>query len=88
MWIVYLALRRPYTVAVMALLILTLGILSASRMIVDIFPAIHIPMVVVTWSYPGLSPEDMERWLLLLSEMACSTTVKEIPRREHLFRTC
>jgi multidrug efflux pump subunit AcrB len=82
MWIVYLALRRPYTVAVMALLILTLGVLSASRMIVDIFPAIRIPMVVVTWSYPGLSPEDMERRVVLLSERAYSTTVNGIERIE------
>ncbi len=82
MWIVYLALRRPYTVAVMALLILTMGTLSASRMIVDIFPAIRIPMVVVTWSYPGLSPEDMERRVVLLSERAYSTTVNGIERIE------
>ena len=65
MWIVRLALRRPYTVAVTALLIIVLGLLSLSRMIVDIFPVINIPVVVVAWNYPGLSPEDMERrWYL------------------------
>jgi len=47
MWIVRLALRRPYTIAVMALLILVLGALSLSRMVVDIFPTIDIPVVVV-----------------------------------------
>ena len=61
MWIVRLALRRPYTVAVMALLILVMGILSLTRMIVDIFPAIDIPVVLVAWNYPGLSAEEMER---------------------------
>ena len=82
MWIVRLALRRPYTVAVMALLILVLGTLSATRMIVDIFPAIDIPVVVVVWNYPGLSPEDMERRVVLISERAYSTTVNGIQRIE------
>lgn len=82
MWIVRLALRRPYTVAVMCLLILVLGTLSATRMIVDIFPAIDIPVVVVVWNYPGLSPEDMERRVVLISERAYSTTVNGIQRIE------
>lgn len=82
MWIVRLALRRPYTIAVMAMLILVLGSLSASRMIVDIFPVINIPVVVVVWNYPGLSPEDMERRIVLISERAYSTTVNGISRIE------
>src|SRR5512135_241713 len=82
MWLVRLALRRPYTVAVMALLILVLGALSVSRMVVDIFPAIDIPVVVVVWNYPGLSPEDMERRVVLISERAYSTTVNGIQRIE------
>ena len=82
MWIIRLALRRPYTVAVMALLIIVLGILSARRMIVDIFPAIDIPVVVVVWNYPGLSAEDMERRVVLISERAYSTTVNGIKRIE------
>jgi multidrug efflux pump subunit AcrB len=82
MWIVYLALRRPYTVAVMALLIVTLGLLSVNRMIVDIFPAIRIPVVLVVWNYPGLTPEDMERRVVLLCERAYSTTVNGIERIE------
>jgi multidrug efflux pump subunit AcrB len=82
MWIVRLALRRPYTIAVMALLILVLGALSASRMIVDIFPVIDIPVVAVVWNYPGLSPEDMERRVVLISERAYSTTVNGISRIE------
>jgi len=82
MWIVYLALRRPYTVAVMALLIMTLGILSVSRMVVDIFPAIRIPVVMVVWYYPGLAPEDMEQRVVLLCERGYSTTVNGIERIE------
>jgi multidrug efflux pump subunit AcrB len=54
MWIVRLALRRPYTVAVMCVLILVMGVLSLTRMVVDIFPAIDIPVVAVIWNYPGL----------------------------------
>jgi len=82
MWIVRWALRRPYSVAVMVLLLIVLGALSASRMIVDIFPAIDIPVVVVVWNYPGLSPEDMERRVVLISERAYSTTVNGIQRIE------
>jgi multidrug efflux pump subunit AcrB len=82
MWIVRLALRRPYTVAVMALLMLVLGALSASRMIIDIFPIIDIPVVAVVWNYPGHSPEDMERRVVLISERAYSTTVNGISRIE------
>src|SRR5437667_190576 len=82
MWIVRLALRRPFTIAVMALLILVLGTLSLTRMVVDIFPAIDIPVVAVVWSYPGLSAEDMERRVVLISERAYSTTVNGIERVE------
>ena len=82
MWIVELALRRPYTVAIMCLLILVMGVLSLSRMVVDIFPAIDIPVVVVVWSYPGLPAEDMERRVVLISERAYSTSVNGIERIE------
>ena len=82
MWIVRLALRRPYTVAVMSMLIMVMGVLSLSRMMVDIFPAIDIPVVVVVWNYPGLSPEDIERRIVLISERAYSTTVNGIERIE------
>src|SRR5450432_2343045 len=82
MWIVRLALRRPYTVAVMCGLILVMGILSLTRMVVDIFPAIDIPVVAVVWNYPGLSAEDMERRVVLISERGFSTTVNGIERIE------
>src|SRR5450432_1926973 len=82
MWIVELALRRPYTIAVMSILMLVMGILSLTRMVVDIFPAIDIPVVAVVWAYPGLPAEDMERRVVLISERAFSTTVNGIERIE------
>ncbi|MFI5395095.1 MAG: efflux RND transporter permease subunit [Candidatus Binatia bacterium] len=82
MWIVRLALRRPLSVAVMALLMLVLGVLSFARMNVDIFPAIDLPVVLVVWNYPGLSAIDMERRVVLLSERAFSTTVNGIEHME------
>jgi multidrug efflux pump subunit AcrB len=82
MWIVELALRRPYTVAVMSILILVMGILSLTRTVVDIFPTIDIPVVAVVWAYPGLPAEDMERRVVLISERGYSTTVNGIARIE------
>jgi multidrug efflux pump subunit AcrB len=79
---VRLALRRPYTAAIAAILIALLGVLSITRMIVDIFPVIDIPVVLVVWNYPGLSAQDMERRVNLLSERAFSTTVNGISRIE------
>ncbi|HXX29415.1 MAG TPA: efflux RND transporter permease subunit [Myxococcaceae bacterium] len=82
MWIVRLALRRPYTVAVFSALIFIFGLMSAVRMNKDIFPSIDIPVVVVVWSYPGLSAEDMERRVVLISERAYSTTIDGISHIE------
>src|ERR1700736_676436 len=82
MRLVHLALRRPYTTTVMSLLILLMGGLAATRMIVDIFPIIDIPVVLVAWNYPGLPAEDMERRVVLISERAYSTTVNGIERIE------
>ena len=81
MWLVRLALRRPLSVAVMALLMLVLGALSFTLMNVDIFPAINLPVVMVVWSYPGLNAVDMERRMVIISERAYSTTVDGI---EHI----
>ncbi|HYV61934.1 MAG TPA: efflux RND transporter permease subunit, partial [Bryobacteraceae bacterium] len=61
MWIVRLALRRPYTFVVMALLIAILGGVAIATLPVDIFPYIDIPVVSVVWTYNGLSPEEMEK---------------------------
>ena len=81
MWIVRLALRRPYTFVVLALLIFVLGALSIETMSVDIFPAINIPVVNVIWSYTGLSPTEMEGRIVTVTERAFTTTVNGI---EHL----
>ncbi len=82
MWIVEFALRRPLSVAVMALLMLVLGLLSFEMMNVDIFPAINLPVVLVVYNYPGLSAIDMERRIILISERADSTTVNGIDHIE------
>ncbi|HBZ71991.1 MAG TPA: AcrB/AcrD/AcrF family protein, partial [Deltaproteobacteria bacterium] len=81
MWLVRLALRRPLSVAVMALLMLVLGALSFAFMNVDIFPSIDLPVVMVVWNYPGLSAVDVERRMVIISERAYSTTVNGI---EHI----
>src|SRR5437773_9006195 len=81
MWIVRLALRRPYTFVVLALLIAVLGILSILTMTVDIFPRINIPVVNVIWSYSGLSPTEMQDRIVSISERAFTTTVSGI---EHI----
>src|SRR6266496_4200241 len=81
MWIVRLALRRPYTFVVLALLIGALGIVSIATMTVDIFPANDIPVVTVIWNYSGLSPTEMQDRIDTVSERAFTTTVNGI---EHI----
>ena len=58
MWLVRLALRRPYTFVVMAVLIVLLGAVTIRRMPTDILPEIDIPVISVVWSYAGLPPEE------------------------------
>jgi multidrug efflux pump subunit AcrB len=82
MWLVELALRRPISVAVMALMMMVLGALSFALMNIDIFPVINIPVVMVVWNYPGLSAIDMERRVVTISERAFSTTVNGIDHIE------
>ncbi len=84
MWIVRFALRRPHSIAVMALLMLVLGVLAFTRMNADIFPVINLPVVEVVWSYPGLSALMMERRMVWISERAFSTEVNGI---EHIEST-
>src|SRR5664279_3902563 len=81
MWIVRLALRRPYTFVVMAVLIAILGGTAIVTMPVDIFPYIDIPVVSIVWSYGGLSPEEMEKRIVTTFERAMTTTVNDI---EHI----
>jgi multidrug efflux pump subunit AcrB len=82
MWIVSLALRRPYTFTVMALSILILGVLSAWRMPKDIFPSVDIPVVNVVWTYGGLSPSEMEGQITTFSEYAISNNTSNLQRIE------
>src|SRR2546429_1267434 len=81
MWIVRLALRRPYTFVVLALLIAVLGVVSILSMPIDIFPEINIPVVNVIWSYSGLSPTEMQDRIVTVSERAFTTTVQGL---EHI----
>lgn len=82
MWIVRLALGRPYTFLVMSALMLIFGFGSLSRMSTDIFPDIDIPVVSVIWSYGGLPADDMERRITTYSEYALSNNVSDLSGME------
>ena len=84
MWIVKLALRRPYTFIVMAFIIAILGGISVVTMPTDVFPFINIPVITMIWSYDGMTPDDMAKRVLTVSERAITTTVNDI---EHLEST-
>jgi len=81
MWIVRLALRRPYTFVVMAMLIAILGVASIATMPVDIFPYIDLPVVSIVWQYNGLTPEEMESRIVTNFERALTSNVVGI---EHI----
>ena len=82
MWIVRLALRRPYTFAVLALLLMILGPLAVLNTPTDIFPNINIPVVSIIWQYTGLSPEQMANRIVYQSERTLTTTVNDIQHIE------
>ncbi|MCE2576584.1 efflux RND transporter permease subunit [Komagataeibacter sp. FNDCR2] len=79
--IVRLALARPYTFVVMAILIVFIGVLSAIRTPKDIFPEIRIPIIAVAWTYSNLSPQDMSGRIELPFQRVLTTTVNNI---EHI----
>ena len=81
MWIVALALRRPYTFVVMALLILILTPVVVLRTPTDIFPEINIPVVSIVWNYQGLAPKDMSDRIVSTTERGLTTLVNDI---EHI----
>jgi multidrug efflux pump subunit AcrB len=81
MWIVRVALKRPYTFVVLALLILMVGPLTIARTPVDIFPNIDIPVVTIVWNYGGLSAEEMSTRIVSIFERSLTTTVNDI---EHI----
>src|ERR1700726_1420199 len=77
MWIVRLALSRPYTFVVMALVIILLTPVVLMRTPTDIFPEINIPVISLIWNYTGLSPQDMEQRITANSERAVTTLVND-----------
>jgi multidrug efflux pump subunit AcrB len=81
MWLVRLALRRPYTFIVLAILIAMLGVLSIVRTPTDIFPNIRIPVVSIVWNYGGLDAQQMSDRIVTITERALTTTVDNI---EHI----
>jgi CzcA family heavy metal efflux pump len=81
MWIVRVALKRPYTFVVLAILILILGTLSIFRTPTDIFPNINIPVVSIIWNYTGLSPTEISNRIITLQERNLTTIVSDI---EHI----
>ncbi|MCW8129157.1 MAG: efflux RND transporter permease subunit [Planctomycetota bacterium] len=82
MWIVRLALKRPHTIAVLAVFILVMGVFSIRRMSTDIFPEIDIPVITMIWTYRGLSADEMERRVTTFSEYATSSNVNDIKKIE------
>jgi len=84
MWIVRLALRRPLTFVVAALLLLIITPLILLRTPTDIFPNINIPVVSVVWQYPGMSAQEIEQRIVYAHERALSITVNDI---EHIEST-
>ena len=82
MWIVRLALNRPYTFAVMSLLILVLGGTAIRQMRTDIFPEIDIPVITVIWTYKGMETSEVERRITTYSEYAITSNVNDIKRVE------
>jgi multidrug efflux pump subunit AcrB len=82
MWIVRLALRRPYTFVVMSVLIVIMGLLAVVRTPKDIFPDINIPVISVIWTYNGLSTQEFEQRITIYSEFALSSNVNDIERME------
>jgi len=82
MWIVHLALRRPYTFVVFSVLVLILGALAAVVTPKDIFPNINIPVVSVVWTYTGRPPDEMEKRIVTVCERAMTTTVNDIEHME------
>ncbi|HEY6909674.1 MAG TPA: efflux RND transporter permease subunit [Myxococcales bacterium] len=81
MWLVRMALKRPYTFVVMSMLIVIVGVLTIARMPTDIFPDIDIPVISVIFHYSGLAPEDMEKRMVNNFERGLTTTVNDI---EHI----
>ncbi|MFZ0663511.1 MAG: efflux RND transporter permease subunit [Acidobacteriaceae bacterium] len=82
MWIVRLALRRPYTFVVFALLLMVLGPIAVLNTPTDVFPSINIPVIAMVWHYTGFSPEEMANRITTRSERSITTTVNNVQHIE------
>jgi len=82
MWIVRIALQRPYTFIVLAVLIVMGGVFTIMHTAVDIFPEIRIPIISAVWTYTGLPAEDMANRIISQSERAAPTLVNDIEHTE------
>ncbi len=82
MWLVRMALKRPYTFVVMSMLIVLVGVLTIARMPTDIFPDIDIPVISVIFNYSGLSAEEMEKRMINNYERFLTTVVNDIEHVE------
>jgi multidrug efflux pump subunit AcrB len=84
MWIVELALRRPHTFVVMAIMIVLFGGISIARMPIDIFPSVNVPVVSCVWTYEGMSPYNMENLVTSITERGLISTINGIKRLESM----
>src|SRR5271168_5594096 len=82
MWIVKVALRRPYTFIVLAIMIVLLGGYAIAKTPTDIFPNIKIPIAAVIWRYNGILPEEIANRIVLFSERVAQTTVNDVEHTE------
>src|ERR1700678_2375153 len=82
MWIVKVALQRPYTFIMLALLIVLMGVYSIMNTATDIFPNIKIPIAAVIWRYTGILPEEIANRIVLFSERIAQTTVNDVEHTE------
>src|ERR1700719_1518471 len=82
MWIVRLALKEPYTIVVLGILIFLFGTLAIVRTPTDIFPNIDIPVVSIIWNYNGLEPQEMADRIVSITERNLTTTVDNIAHIE------
>ena len=78
MWIVRIALQRPYTFIMLAVLIVLMGGYAILRTATDIFPNIKIPIAAVIWRYNGILPEEIANRIVLFSERVAQTTVNDV----------
>ena len=82
MWIVRVALQRPYTFLMLAVLIVLMGGYAILNTATDIFPNIKIPIAAVIWRYNGILPEEIANRIVLLSERIAQTTVNDVEHTE------